>query len=75
MSTRKPGLEESMKKLEEIVAQLEEGEHSLEDSLKKFEEGLKLGKQCREILDRADLRIRKLVDVDEDGETVEEEFE
>ena len=75
MSSKKPGLEESMQRLEEIVAQLEAGEHSLEDSLKKFEEGLKLGKQCREILDQADLRIRKLVDVDDDGEPVEEEFE
>ena len=75
MSEKKVKLETSMAKLETIVSELEDGEHSLEVSLKKFEEGLKLGKQCREILDRAELRIRTLVGVDEDGKRVEEEFE
>ena len=75
MSEKKIKLETSMARLETIVSELEDGEHSLEVSLKKFEDGLKLGKDCREILDRAELRIRKLVDVDEDGNRVEEEFE
>lgn len=74
MSDKRKGLEESMKKLEEIVADLEDGEHTLEESLAKFEEGLKLGKECRKILDKAEMRIRKLVDVDEDGERIEEDF-
>jgi exodeoxyribonuclease VII small subunit len=75
MSEKKMKLETSMAKLEKIVSELEDGEQSLEVSLKKFEDGLKLGKECREILDRADLRIRKLVDVDEDGKRVEGDFE
>ena len=74
MSEKKAKLETSMAKLETIVSELEDGEHSLEVSLKKFEEGLKLGKECREILEQAELRIRTLIDVDEDGNRVEGEF-
>lgn len=53
--------EESMKKLEEIVKALEKGELSLEESLSKFEEGLALGKRCRELLETAEARIKKVV--------------
>jgi len=74
MTEKGKSLEASMARLEEIVDELEKGEHTLEESLEKFEEGVKLGKRCREILDRAETRIRKLVDVDEDGNRVEEEF-
>lgn len=67
MTTEKSskGFEQSMAKLEAIVSDLEEGEFSLEESLKKFEEGLKLGKRCRDILDKAEMRVRKLAEADE----------
>ena len=66
--TEKNGtLEESMDRLEEIVGELESGQYSLEESLSRFEEGLVLGKRCREILDRAEMRVRTLVDVAGDG--------
>lgn len=67
------GLEASMQKLESIVADLEKGESSLEEALDKFEEGLGLGKKCKELLDRAELRVKKLVE-DTDGELKEEEL-
>jgi exodeoxyribonuclease VII small subunit len=67
MSKAKNSFEESMKKLETIVEELDTGDHSLEESLKKFEEGLKLGKECKEILDKAELRVRKLVETDDGG--------
>ena len=67
------GLEASMQKLESIVADLEKGEASLEEALDKFEEGLRLGKKCKEQLDRAELRVKKLVE-DTDGELKEEEL-
>jgi exodeoxyribonuclease VII small subunit len=57
-----PTFEDAMKRLEKIVAELEAGTLPLEASLAKFEEGIALGKQCRELLDRADQRIRKLVE-------------
>ena len=38
--------ESSIKKLEQIVAKLEDGDISLEDSVKSFEEGVGLVKDC-----------------------------
>jgi exodeoxyribonuclease VII small subunit len=75
MTEKSRSLEASMERLEAIVAELEKGEHTLEESLKRFEEGLKLGKHCRRILDKAEMRIRKLVGVDEEGNPVEEDFD
>ena len=68
---KKVDFEKSLEKLEEIVESLEAGDLTLEQSLKRFEEGLALGKQCREILDKAEARIKKVIE-ESDG-TVEEE--
>jgi exodeoxyribonuclease VII small subunit len=54
--------EEAMKRLEKIVGELESGSLPLAESLEKFEEGIALGKHCRDFLDRADIRIRTLVE-------------
>lgn len=53
--------EESMEKLEKIVADLESGELSLDESVKKFEEGIKLSKKCNEILEETEKKITILV--------------
>ncbi len=63
-------LESSLEKLEAIVESLESGDAPLQESLEKFEAGLALGKQCRDILDKAEQRVRTLL---ENGET--DEFE
>jgi exodeoxyribonuclease VII small subunit len=68
------GLEVSMEKLEAIVSDLEKGEFTLEQALEKFEEGLKLGEKCKTILDRAELRVKQLVE-NADGDVEEEAFE
>ncbi|HOV99647.1 MAG TPA: exodeoxyribonuclease VII small subunit [Bacteroidota bacterium] len=57
----KDSLEESLKRLEEIVGILEGGEIPLEESLDLFEEGILLSKNCSEKLKKAELRIQKLV--------------
>jgi exodeoxyribonuclease VII small subunit len=62
MSNTGSSFEEAMKKLEKIVEELDKGEFSLEESLKKFEEGMKLGQTCKSILEKAEFRVRKLVD-------------
>lgn len=67
--------EKAMARLEEIVAALEKGETTLEASLQMFEEGVALGKRCRTMLDRADTRVRKLIDVNEDGDVVVEDMD
>jgi exodeoxyribonuclease VII small subunit len=53
--------EDSLKKLESIVAQLEQGDLSLEDSLKLFEEGVSLSAACQKELDAAEGKVQILV--------------
>jgi exodeoxyribonuclease VII small subunit len=48
------------KRLEESVAKLEGGNLSLEESLALYEEGMKLAKQCQEMLQDAELRVSRL---------------
>jgi exodeoxyribonuclease VII small subunit len=56
-----PTFEESLKKLESIVDQLEKGELTLEDSLKLFEEGVGLSTACKTELDSAEGKVQTLV--------------
>ena len=53
--------EDAMKRLEEIVEDLEGGELPLEDSLKVFEEGMKLLTFCSGKLDEVEKRVDLLV--------------
>lgn len=69
----KENFEESMKKLETIVTELENGNLNLDESVKKFEEGMKIAKQCNNILEDAEKKITILLE--EDGELKEEKFE
>lgn len=74
MENKKTGnFEESMKKLEEIVVELEKGELNLDQSVEKFEEGMKISKECNNMLQNAEKRISILLE--NDGEVTEEEFE
>jgi len=60
--------ESSLKKLEQIVAKLEDGDISLEDSVKSFEEGISLVKECQKQLSSAELKVKKLL---ESGDTLD----
>ena len=53
--------ESSLKELERIVKQLEEGDMPLEESLKLFETGVRLSRECRERLTNAERRIEVLM--------------
>ena len=53
--------EESLKELESIVNQLEDGDLALEESLKLFENGVRLSRECRERLTAAERRIEVLM--------------
>ena len=68
--------ETSLKKLEKIVSDLENGDLPLEESIKTFEEGVKLTKHCQNLLSKAELKIQKLVESKDgsvDVETFDEE--
>ena len=53
--------EESLKKLEEIVAKLEGGDLNLGDSVRLFEEGTRLSAECRKQLEDAEGKVELLV--------------
>lgn len=65
--------EESMKKLETIVIELENGNLNLDESVKKFEEGMKMAKQCNNILEETEKKITILLG--NDGKLKEENFQ
>ena len=65
--------EKAMKKLEEIVQELETGELTLEESLKKFQEGVKLSKFCSSKLDETEKKVTLLLK-DHHGNLVETPF-
>lgn len=52
--------EEALGRLDETVAALEGGQLSLDDALAIFEEGVRLARQCQELLDRAEMRVQRL---------------
>ena len=64
--------EKALKRLEEIVEKLEEGDLDLDQSLKLFEEGVKLSKVCNKRLSEAQKKIEILTK--ENGELKTEPF-
>ncbi|RMF61428.1 MAG: exodeoxyribonuclease VII small subunit [Calditrichaeota bacterium] len=52
--------ESAMKRLEEIVSALEQGNLTLEQSLKMYEEGVELTKFCSSKLEEAESKIKLL---------------
>lgn len=64
--------EEAMQNLEKIANELEKGDLSLEESVAKFEEGMKLSKQCNEMISDAEKKITILLQ--KDGKIEEENF-
>ena len=65
--------EQSMKLLERIVQELEDGDLPLEKAIKKFEEGIKLTKLCSEKLDETEKKISILLK-DSEGQMTEKPF-
>ena len=69
----KQSFESAMKRLEEIVALLEDGKTPLDDSLAAFEEGVALVRICNEKLTQAEQKVRILIE-NEEGEMKEQFF-
>jgi exodeoxyribonuclease VII small subunit len=66
--------EESMKRLEDIVQDLENGDLSLEGSLERFEEGMSLVSFCSKKLEEAEQKVTMLVKESE-GKYTKQPFE
>lgn len=73
MNNTNATFETNMKRLEQIVHQMERGEVSLEESLKLFLEGTALIESCGKLLDEAEMLVNK-ISAGADGAPVEEAF-
>lgn len=69
----KLNFEESMEKLEGIAKELEKEDLSLDESIAKFEEGMKLSKDCKEMLTNAEKKITIMIDGKEEDFIPKEE--
>ena len=65
--------EENMKQLEQIANELEKGDLDLDTSVKIFEDGMKISKQCSDMLEKAERKITMLIKNSND-ELTEENF-
>lgn len=69
-SMNKMSFEEAIKKLEEIVKLLEQGQLTLDESLTQFSEGIALSQHCLSRLENAEQQIDKILQ-EEQGTIVE----
>jgi len=69
----KQTFEKAMKKLEQIVQELESGNLPLEKAISKFEEGVTLSNFCSKKLDETEKRITILMQ-DAEGNVIEKPF-
>ena len=69
---QQPSFEESLEQLEGIVHELEDGNVDLEQSLARYEQGVKLLRQCYQILEKAERKIEVLKAIDDDSQPVVE---
>ena len=65
--------EQNMQRLEQIVRAMERGDVPLEESLKLFREGTDLVRKCGNLLDEAELQVKKIMTAP-DGSPLEEAF-
>ena len=69
----KKGFEAALKKLEQAVTQLEDGDLSLERSLQVFSDGVKQADICRQALQEVELQVEQLLK-QADGSLKSEDF-
>jgi exodeoxyribonuclease VII small subunit len=74
-SSDQPTFEAALKRLEEIVHLLEEGQIGLNEAMERYEEGVKLLRQSYELLQRAERRIELLSGVDAEGNPITQPFD
>ena len=72
MNKDKNNFETNLKKLEEIVEKLENGDVDLEESVKLYEEGMNLKKICDEKLKNIESQIKKIKQ--DNGKISKEDF-
>ncbi len=66
MAAKQMKFQEAMKRLDEIVALLNNNELELEEAMSLFEEGLKLSEQCEKQLKKFETKMDQLMEVNQD---------
>lgn len=66
--------EESLAKLEQIVAAMESGDSSLQDLMANYAEGVKLGASCQKVLEQAEKTMDIMIQ-DKAGRATESELQ
>jgi exodeoxyribonuclease VII small subunit len=59
-----PGFSDELERLEAIVRKLESEDLALDDALKLFEEGVERLRSAREQLSKAELKVRKVLELE-----------
>jgi exodeoxyribonuclease VII small subunit len=67
---KEPSFEEALAELDAIVHELEDGQLGLEKSLVRYERGVKLLRQCHQLLEGAQRKIELLSGVDDQGNPI-----
>ena len=67
MEQKELKFEEALKELEETVKKLETGETTLEEAIGLFERGVHLTKNCRKLLDEAQLKVKMITENGEEN--------
>ncbi|MBQ9806268.1 MAG: exodeoxyribonuclease VII small subunit [Clostridia bacterium] len=74
MAKKTVPFEESMARLEEILAELEGGDGSLDELLKLYTEGVALIRTCNEQLEKAEQSV-KMLQMQPDGSVAKVDFD
>ncbi|MGB5107603.1 MAG: exodeoxyribonuclease VII small subunit [Candidatus Zixiibacteriota bacterium] len=61
MAGKEATFEDNLRRLEEVVGKLEQGDLPLDDAIKLYSEGMRLSKLCSERLSAVESEIKKLV--------------
>lgn len=72
MTPKTVSFEENLRKLKEIVEDLESGDLPLKESLEKFQNGVDIIRQCYTELETAELKIETIIK--KDGKIITEPF-
>ena len=70
-----PSFEDALRRLEQVVDDLERGEPELSSALKKYELGVRLLAQCQTVLEQAERSVALLTGVDAAGNPVATPFD
>lgn len=75
MTEEQRSFKEELENLERIVRAMEREDLDLDDALKMFSEGVQRLKSARQLLKDAETTIKKVIEVEEDGEARTEDLE